>query len=143
MDDPDVQNFLSMSEKRNECKTGTHMRALANFDIKKLRVIPGTTWAIILEYVGLTTDEPHEIKWNISNPENDPVNVSKPKGEPQPRFQMFCYSIGEGLDAGEWMVVTQSAKFNGWKDMDPSLIPQFEEGSREEVVRQLLAEQGT
>jgi hypothetical protein len=27
----------------------------------------------------------------------------------------------------EWMVVTQSAKFNEWKDMDPALIPQIEE----------------
>ena len=40
------------------------------------------------------------------------------------------------------MVVTQSAKFDGWKNMDPTLIPQFEEGYREEVARQLLAEHG-
>ena len=33
--------------------------------------------------------------------------------------------IGEVSDSGEWMVVTQSAKFNGWKDMDPALIPQI------------------
>ena len=51
--------------------------------------------------------------------------------------------VGEDFDSGDWMVVTQSAKFNGWKDMDPALIPQFEEGYREEVARQLLAEHGT
>jgi len=50
--------------------------------------------------------------------------------------------IGEDFDAKEWMVVTQTAKFNGWKDMDPALIPQFEEGYREEIARQLLAEHG-
>ena len=50
--------------------------------------------------------------------------------------------VGEDLESREWMVVTQSAKFNGWKDMDPALIPQFEEGYREEIARQLLAEHG-
>ena len=51
--------------------------------------------------------------------------------------------IGEDFYSSEWMVVTQSAKFNGWKDMDPALIPQFEEGYREEIARHLLQEQGT
>ena len=41
-----------------------------------------------------------------------------------------------------YMVITQSAWFNGYKDMDPSLIPQFEEGDREAVARKLLDEQG-
>ena len=51
--------------------------------------------------------------------------------------------VGGGeTNCKEWMVVTQSAKFNGWKDMDPALIPQFEEGYREEIARQLLAEHG-
>jgi hypothetical protein len=50
--------------------------------------------------------------------------------------------VGEDFDSREWMVVTQPAKFNGWKDMEPALIPQFE-GYREEVARQLLAEHGT
>lgn len=40
------------------------------------------------------------------------------------------------------MVVTQSAEFEGWKDMDPALIPQFKEGYREDIARQLLEEQG-
>jgi hypothetical protein len=54
-------------------------------------------------------------------------------------------AIGEDFywNAREWMVVTQTAKFNGWKDMDPALIPQFEEGYREEIARQLLGEHGT
>ena len=47
------------------------------------------------------------------------------------------------MDSGEWMVVTQTVKFNGWKDMGPALIPQFEEGYREDIARQLLAEHGT
>ena len=41
-----------------------------------------------------------------------------------------------------YMVITQSAWFKGYKDMDPSLIPQFEEGEREAVARKLLDEQG-
>jgi hypothetical protein len=51
--------------------------------------------------------------------------------------------IGEDFHPREWMVVTQSAKFNGWKDMDPALIPNFEEGYREEIARKLLEEHGT
>ena len=51
--------------------------------------------------------------------------------------------VGSETHRKEWMVVTQSAKFNGWKDMDPALIPQFEEGYREEIARQLLEENGT
>ena len=61
----------------------------------------------------------------------------------QKEYKTKFTGIGEDFDSGEWMVVTQSAKFNGWKDMDPALIPQFEEGYREEIARKLLAEQGT
>ncbi|KAK2462755.1 hypothetical protein APHAL10511_005273 [Amanita phalloides] len=45
--------------------------------------------------------------------------------------------VGEvaGID---YMVITQSAWFKGYKDMDPKLIPQFEEGEREAIARQLL-----
>ena len=39
-------------------------------------------------------------------------------------------------------VITQSAWFKGYKDMDLSLIPHFEEGEREAVARKLLDEQG-
>ena len=51
--------------------------------------------------------------------------------------------VGKETGCREWMVATQSAKFNGWKGMDPALIPRFEEGYREEIARQLLAEHGT
>lgn len=50
-------------------------------------------------------------------------------------------SVGEVIDA-EFMVVTQGKRFNGYKGMDPSLIPQFKEGPREAVVRQMLDEEG-
>ena len=42
----------------------------------------------------------------------------------------------------QYMVVTQSAPFNGWKGMDPALIPKFEEGEREAVARVLLEAEG-
>jgi hypothetical protein len=42
----------------------------------------------------------------------------------------------------EYMVVTQSAPFRGWKGMDPELIPKFEEGEHEAVVRELLKAEG-
>ncbi|TFK33951.1 hypothetical protein BDQ12DRAFT_383333 [Crucibulum laeve] len=50
--------------------------------------------------------------------------------------------IGEGEKDLEWMIVTQSAPFNGYVGMDPRLIPQFQEGSREEYARGLLVEEG-
>ncbi|KIL67781.1 hypothetical protein M378DRAFT_9059 [Amanita muscaria Koide BX008] len=36
----------------------------------------------------------------------------------------------------------QSARFRGYKDMDPKLIPQFEEGEREAIARKLLKAEG-
>ena len=42
-----------------------------------------------------------------------------------------------------WMLVTQSAPFNGYKDMDPSQIPQFEAGEKDEIAKMLLEEAGT
>ena len=42
----------------------------------------------------------------------------------------------------QYMVVTQSAPFNGWKGMDPGLIPKFEEGNREAIARDLLEAEG-
>ena len=42
----------------------------------------------------------------------------------------------------QYMVVTQSAEFNGWKGMDPGLIPKFEEGKREAIARDLLEAEG-
>lgn len=49
------------------------------------------------------------------------------------RFIMFgpeCYQ--------QYVVVTQSAAFDGWKGLDPELIPKFEEGKREAIARELL-----
>ena len=42
----------------------------------------------------------------------------------------------------QYMVVTQSAPFNGWKGMDPGLIPKFEEGNLEDIARDLLEAEG-
>ena len=42
----------------------------------------------------------------------------------------------------QYMVVTQSAPFNGWKGMDPGLIPKFEERNREAIARNLLEAEG-
>lgn len=42
----------------------------------------------------------------------------------------------------QYMIVTQSAPFRGWKGMDPVLIPRFEEGEREAVARELLEAEG-
>jgi hypothetical protein len=45
-------------------------------------------------------------------------------------------------DEAQYMIVTQSAKFDGYKGMDPSEIPQFKEGEREAIARQLLEKAG-
>jgi len=50
-------------------------------------------------------------------------------------------TVGEVADV-EFMVITQRARFDGYKGMDPSLIPQFTEGPRETVARQLLEREG-
>ena len=42
----------------------------------------------------------------------------------------------------KYIVITRSAKFSGYKDMDPSDIPRYEEGEREAKVRTLLKEEG-
>ena len=42
----------------------------------------------------------------------------------------------------QYMVVTQSAPFNGWKGMDPILIPKFEEGQQEAITRDVLEAEG-
>ncbi|TFK33358.1 hypothetical protein BDQ12DRAFT_727796 [Crucibulum laeve] len=50
--------------------------------------------------------------------------------------------IGEVEEELEWMIVTQSTPFDGNTGMDLRLIPQFQEGSREEYARELLAKEG-
>ena len=48
--------------------------------------------------------------------------------------------VGEaGVD---WMVVTQYAPSNGYKGMDSSLIPVFEEIPKDGVARRILEEEG-
>ena len=42
----------------------------------------------------------------------------------------------------QYMVVTQSAAFSGWKGMDPRLIPKFKEGTVEAIARDLLEAEG-
>ena len=45
-------------------------------------------------------------------------------------------------DEARYMIVTQSAKLDEYKGMDPSEIPQFQEGEREAVAQQLLENEG-
>lgn len=47
-----------------------------------------------------------------------------------------------GEEAGYYMVITRSAAFDGYKDMDSSLITQFTEGSREATARKMLENEG-
>jgi len=56
-------------------------------------------------------------------------------------YRVKFEDVGEvaGVDL---MVITQSARFKGYKDMDPALIPQFKEGEREGIARKLLDEEG-
>jgi hypothetical protein len=41
-----------------------------------------------------------------------------------------------------WMLVTQSARFDGYKNMDPSDITQFEACKRDEIAQKFLEEAG-
>jgi hypothetical protein len=49
---------------------------------------------------------------------------------------------GVGEDDDYYMVITQSADFLGYKDMDSSLIPHFKEGLQEHIAPQKLHEEG-
>jgi len=49
--------------------------------------------------------------------------------------------VGE-VTGVHWMFVTQSAPFNGYKDMDPSEIPQFEAVEKDAIAQKLLEEAG-
>lgn len=53
-------------------------------------------------------------------------------------YRVNFTDVGEvaGLN---YMLITQSAKFRGYRGMDPALIPQFEEGEREAIARKVLA----
>lgn len=59
-------------------------------------------------------------------------------------YRVIFHPIGENWpDDGQYMLVTRSAKFDGYRGMDPSDIPQFEECEREAVARSLLEKEGT
>lgn len=63
------------------------------------------------------------------------------KNEVRPHRAGFSV-IGEELEDVQYMIVTQSAKFNGYRGMDPNEIPQFKEGEREAIGQQLLEKAG-
>jgi hypothetical protein len=67
-DDPNVQRFFSLSLKRDARDKERRAQALANFDAKKLRMIPGTSWYFELEFSGMTTDERPDDKLDIPKP---------------------------------------------------------------------------
>lgn len=56
-------------------------------------------------------------------------------------YQANFGEVGE-VRGVNYMVMTRSARFQGYKDMDPSLITQFEEGEQEAIARKLLEEEG-
>lgn len=45
-------------------------------------------------------------------------------------------------DEAKYIVITRSAKFSGYKGMDPSDIPKYREGEREAKIRTFLEEEG-
>jgi len=58
-------------------------------------------------------------------------------------YRLNFMVIGEVWpDEAQYMLITQSASFDGFKGMDPSTIPQFEEGDREAIARDLLEREG-
>ena len=68
------------------------------------------------------------------------LSVIMGKVEEKPYYARFIMFGTESCR--EYMVITQSAPFNGWKGMDPALIPKFEEGEREAIARVLLEAEG-
>jgi hypothetical protein len=59
------------------------------------------------------------------------------------QHQLNFELIGEVWpDEAKYIDITRSTKFNGYKDMDPSDIPRYEEGEREAEVRTFLKEEG-
>jgi hypothetical protein len=58
--------------------------------------------------------------------------------------QGYIFSTVGEEDDTEFMVVTQkTTRFNGYLGMDPSLIPQYQEGEREARARQMLDAEGS
>jgi hypothetical protein len=63
-------------------------------------------------------------------PSDEPV-VSKIIDDKAHPYGALFRGVGEDADSDEYIVITQSARFNGYKDMDPILIPQFQERDQE------------
>lgn len=57
-------------------------------------------------------------------------------------YRINFRQVGE-VSGVHWMLITQSAPFKGYKDMDPSQIPQFEMGEKDVIAKELLEEAGT
>ena len=77
------------------------------------------------------------------NRENDSIgalSLIMQKLDKKPYYTRFIMFGPESYK--QYMVVTQSAPFNGWKGMDPGLIPKFEERNREAIARNLLEAEG-
>ncbi|KAF9482908.1 hypothetical protein BDN70DRAFT_990819 [Pholiota conissans] len=57
------------------------------------------------------------------------------------KFRAHFHLVGLDPEVYEYMVVTQRrGGFNGWLGMDPRLVPQFEAGEREALIKSRLEE---
>jgi hypothetical protein len=50
--------------------------------------------------------------------------------------------VGEFLQEAKYIVITRSAKFSGYRGMDPLDIPKYEEGDKEAKIRMFLKAEG-
>lgn len=50
--------------------------------------------------------------------------------------------VGEVWAEAKYIVITRSGRFFGYKDMDPSDIPNFSEGDKEAKIREFLYAEG-
>lgn len=58
-------------------------------------------------------------------------------------YDVLFRLVGEDVyPTPEWMIVTQSASFKGYKGMNTDSIPKFEEGEKEAISRMLLDAEG-
>ena len=82
------------------------------------------------------------LKGRELNPATDRATVRRAILDKTLAARVFFRQVGE-VAGVHWMLVTQSAPFKGYKDMDPSEIPQFEAGEKDEIAKMLLEEAGT
>jgi hypothetical protein len=137
---PTISNMLQDSNLPSNTRPQTSYPSGPSWENPPRREIVG----------GYVIDNPTGVAWGSRllneplNPdvENDSMNafsiiMMTIQREYRTRFIMIgpeCY--------GQYMVVTQSAAFSGWKGVDPELIPKFKEGEREAVARDLLEAEG-